>query len=381
MPSQPLIKRQTSLSANLVGFCQYLRRHGFYIGPAEIADALKALEIEGALHDIESFQLVLASILVKQYQQREKFAELFQTYWKELDKAVDSKIKEDPASKPQQKTSKKEAFHALKDWLYGNQAQEEKQQLNTYSKAETFNTRSFTTFSEEEMEDVVRVIKLIAKRLAKKRSRRKQKAKRGASLDVKRTFRLNLRRGGEIMDLAYYEAKPSKWKLVLLCDVSQSMELYSRFLIQFIYAFQSTFINIETFVFSTKITRVTEELKDKKVEQALQGVSAKVTHWSGGTRIGAAFQEFIDDYGRRLVDSKTFLIVLSDGWDVGEVDRLTTAMDYLHRKAHRIIWLNPLMGNPNYKPEVKGMQAALPYIDVLSSAHNLDSLRRLLKHL
>ena len=371
------IQRHMTLSANLVAFCQFLRRKGFKIGPTEIAETLRALEILNPFYDQTQFQLTLQAILAKTRKQQQQFAQLFEQYWKELGRAVDSKIKDQAKQKPQKAATKQEAFTALKNWLHDGKGNDEEEEIATYSAVETFNARAFSTFSPEELEEVKKLIQQIARKLARKISRRKTKTKKHRNPDIKRTMRINLRRGGEILELAYKKPKKNKWKIVLLCDVSQSMELYSRFLIQFIYAFQSNYPNIETFAFSTSLTRITEELKEEEVEKALIQIGNKVTHWSGGTRIGYAFQQFVDRYAYKLLDSKTFVIVLSDGWDVGEAEVLENAMQTIHRKANKVIWLNPLAGNPDFKPEVKGMQVAIPYIDIFASAHNIDSLKEL----
>ncbi len=376
-----LFKRQTALSANLVGFCQFLRKKGFRIGPNEIADALQALEIMNPFENPGRFQLALQSILAKTRKQQQQFPELFSHYWKELEKAVDSKLKDQKDPKAKKTKTKQEAFYALKDWLHGGQEKTEDQELATYSPVESITSRSFSSFSEEEMQEVAKVIRRIARKLAKKVARRKRRSKRKGSFDVKRTLRKNLRRGGEIIEFSFRKPKKDKWKLVLLCDVSQSMELYSRFLMQFIYAFQSAYPNIETFAFSTQLTRITNELKEENAADALRRIGEKVTHWSGGTRIGASFQQFLQQYGYKLLDNKTYMIILSDGWDVGETALLETAMQRIHRKVHKVIWLNPLAGNPEYSPEVKGMKAALPYVDVFASVHNVNSLTELYRYL
>ena len=194
-------------------------------------------------------------------------------------------------------------------------------------------------------------------------------------------MRLSLRRGGEILDLAYHQRRRQRLKLVLLCDVSKSMDLYSRFLIQFIYAFQSVYRRIETFVFSTALHRITETLRREELYSALEQLSGTVPDWSGGTKIGASLEQFVSQHGLKLVDSQTVVLIISDGWDTGEVDLLENSMRFLNKHARNVIWLNPLKGSPGYEPKTRGMQAALPYIDIFASAHNLNSLRKLVRQL
>jgi uncharacterized protein with von Willebrand factor type A (vWA) domain len=157
------------------------------------------------------------------------------------------------------------------------------------------------------------------------------------------------------------------------------MDLYSRFLLLFLYALQNAFGRVETFTFATRLTRITEHLKGASYKQALRQL-AEVRDWSGGTRIGESLRDFNRTWGY-LVDRRTIVIVLSDGWDTGEPEELATEMLTLKRKAGRVIWLNPLLGNPSYEPLTRGMAAALPLVDHFAAAHNLASLRDLAGHL
>ena len=168
---------------------------------------------------------------------------------------------------------------------------------------------------------------------------------------------------------------------MLLCDVSKSMDPYSRFLIQFIYAFQSVYRRIDTFVFGTSLHRITDILRDEELSNALDYLSGTVKDWSGGTKIGASLEQFVSNYGIKLVDSQTVVLLISDGWDTGEVDLLENNMQYLHKNSRYVLWLNPLKGSPGFQPTTRGMQAALPYIDFFASAHNIISLRNLVRQL
>ena len=227
----------------------------------------------------------------------------------------------------------------------------------------------------------MRLINEIGKTLATRFSRRTMNSKNRGLIDLRRTMRLSLRRGGEILDLAHYQRRRQRLKLVLLCDVSKSMDLYSRFLIQFIYAFQCVYRRIETFVFSTSLHRITESLHNEELQDALDQLSGTVPDWSGGTKIGVSLEQFVGKYGLKLVDSQTVVLIISDGWDTGEVDLLENNMRFLQKHARNVIWLNPLKGSPGYEPTTRGMQVALPHVDIFASAHNLNSLRKLVRQL
>jgi len=209
-------------------------------------------------------------------------------------------------------------------------------------------------------------------------SRRRRPTRRGGVLDLRRSMRANMMKG-EIIELRRRERRRRKVRLVLLCDVSGSMDLYSRFLLQFLYALQNVFGRVETFTFATRLTRVTEHLKGPSYRSALRRLT-EVRDFSGGTRIGESVQEFNREW-RHLVDRHTIVLLLSDGWDTGEPEVLAQEMLTLKRRAGRVLWLNPLLGNPSYEPLTRGMAAALPLVDHFAAAHNLSSLRELATHL
>lgn len=377
-----LIRRHTELSANLVAFSRFLRSKGFILGPAEEADALRALEVMAPFRDPESFRLTLRAVLTRSRGQRLVFDELYAEYWKELEKAVDSKIKEGaPEKKRGGGKQQQPSLQMLKSWLHGHREQEETAELAQYSPGQTLTRKDFSAFGEEELWEVVRLIHRIARSLALRFSRRHKKSRTPAGLDLRRTLRLNLRRGGEILDLAFRKPQRHRQQIVLLCDVSKSMDLYSRFLVQFIYAFQNAYRRIETFVFSTSLHRVTRQLKQQDYHTALEKLSETVDDWSGGTRIGESLFSFVEKYGGKMLNRQSIVIIMSDGWDTGDATLLTEAMRKIHSKSAKVIWLNPLAGNPQYRPEAKGMQAAMPYIDIFASAHNVESLREVAGHL
>nr|WP_273567374.1 VWA domain-containing protein [Maribacter sp. Hal144] len=164
-------------------------------------------------------------------------------------------------------------------------------------------------------------------------------------------------------------------KLVLLCDVSKSMELYSRFFVHLIYAFQNAYDKIETFIFSTALHRVSEILDNHEFDKAFEIISDRVPQWSGGTTIGSCLNDFTQEHGYGMLDKKTIVLVLSDGWDTGGPEIIQTAMQTIYKKSKKVIWLNPLAGSSDFSPEALGLKTALPYIDVLASAHNLESLK------
>lgn len=385
MKEQTLISRHTTLSAHLVAFCRYLREQGFTIGPSEEANVLEAISLLHAFTDPNRFYLCLRTVLTKSFRQQQAFDQHFDTYWNEMAKAVDSKIKEGKESKKkksgqQAKKQKAPSTQELKNWLYGKKTKDE-MTLAAYSPGKDGGGTDLSGFSETGLQELIKIIHLLARSLANRKSRRFQKSKRPGHFDLRKTLRSNLRRGGEIMHLNFKKTQQQKLELVLLCDVSKSMDLYSRFLVQFLYAFQNNYRQIETFVFSTSLHRITPTLQQSTFDDILDQLSTTVPDWSGGTRIGASFHNFLENYGSKYLNHRSIVLIMSDGWDTGDIDLLESSMRKIYRKSGRVIWLNPLAGRPGYETNVKGMQTALPFIDVFAPAHNVESLKQVVKKL
>ena len=371
-------------SANVVGFCRWLRRQGSSVSTPEQIDALRALDAIDLLEE-ENFYWSLRTTLAKSTREQEIFDEHFRHFWYVRDKvdqlsSRDQEEAEDPSVIIDDHLRKQKTL-TINDWLNNVDQASEEQEAAGYSPFEVVTERDFSDFLAQDLDEVDRLINEIGKSLALRFSRRTKTSRQRGPLDLRRTMRSSLRRGGELLDLAHRERKRQKLKLVLLCDVSKSMDLYSRFLIQFLYAFQSVYRRIETFVFSTSLHRVTEFLQTGELEEALNLMAESVPDWSGGTKIGESFGEFVEHYALSLLDQGTVVLIISDGWDTGDVELLGESMRIMKLRSRSVIWLNPLMGNPDYRPSTQGMQAALPYIDILASAHNLSSLRRLVRQL
>ncbi len=371
-----MINRQTTLSANLIAFCRHLRQNDFIIGLSEEQDALIAINLVNPFDSTENLELCLQATLCRTPYQLKKFPELYQNYWRELDRAVDSKTteKEEEKAQPTKQSQKQPSLQALKSWLYGNK-NKETLETATYSDGGFGNATEQVAFSTQEMKEVFQLVQKLVQKIANRRSRRYQTTKKKAILDIKKSIRKNIVRNGEIVDILYKKKKKDNIKVVLLCDVSRSMELYSRFFIQFMYAFHSLFPKVETFAFATALHHISKELNKTSINQSLQEVINKIPDWSGGTKIGASLQQFNDQFGHSYLTSKTLVIVLSDGWDTDEVDLVGENMKLIHRKAMKVLWLNPLAGSGDWQPEVRGMKAALPYVDALLPFHNVESLR------
>jgi uncharacterized protein len=231
------------------------------------------------------------------------------------------------------------------------------------------------------MDEVKRMIASFVWQLGDRRTRRSQ-AGGSTLLDMRRTVRGNIHYGGEIMEWAYRQPVFKPRPLVLIADISGSMDRYTRLLLRFIYSMARSLKQpVEAFVFSTHLTRITRQLHRRSVDAALEEVSKTVTDWSGGTRIGEALKTFNFKWGQRLLGRGAVAMLISDGWDRGDVDLLQREMARLKRTSYRMIWLNPLLGSAVYEPTARGMQAALPHVDDFLPVHNLESLESLAEHL
>jgi len=368
-----MITRQTSLSKNIIHFCRFLRLKGFAVSVEEEAIALHALEFIDYTSNAV-FRLALQAVLCRSKEQLEAFDNLFYSYWKEIGKAVDEKRK-DEKNNAQLKLNG--ASHkSLKEWLHGNR-KDDAEETATYSIQEHLSQRDFSAVPEDEVEELMQTIRALSKRLAARANKRYEPSHKIARPDLRRTLRKNMRCGGELIDIVHRKPKRNRMKLVLLCDVSRSMELYAAFLLQFMYAFQQVYRQMETFVFSTTLKRITLLLKQKNFHEALHLLGSEKSGWASGTRIGQCLEAFVKDHAKNMIGSKTIVIILSDGWDTGDLDPLKKSMEYLHNKSKKLIWLNPLAGYPGFQPDVAGMKTAMAYIDVFAPVHNAESFRRL----
>ena len=361
---------------DLVAFCRVLREHGLSVTPAEVVTAATALQMIDTTDRDEVF-LSLRSVLTTSVDDFPIFEELFKAFWSNAPRKLVER--ESISSKAPAHSTKGLAFF-LEHWGNSFSSGSQPVKVPGASDTESEATKDFTEFTNEELDEISRLARRIVRRLARRPSRRWRPVKRGHRVNLRRSLRLSLKTGGELIDLAYKERRPKRTKLFVICDVSGSMDIYSRLLLQFVYGLQNSFAKVESFVFATSLARITGDLKNKTYKRALDRLATNIRGWSGGTRIGASLAMFNDGWLHRI-DKRTIVIILSDGWDTGEPEQLAAALAELKRRSGRLIWLNPLLGSADYVPVTRGMQAALPFINVFAPAHNLQSLRALEPHL
>jgi uncharacterized protein len=365
-----------------------LRRTGLAVTTGALTDAVRALEVVN-LMDRDEVYFALRALLVCRVEEQPAFDRCFGDFWRfrpdsglEFEQRVEAfdsiRRKRENAADASADAGPQAGEVAFEECDEGDPADDDPLDLPGQSHREVLMEQDFSAFPSEQLEEVARITVQIAKRLARRASRRRKPTRRRGVVDLRRSMRANLMRG-EIIELRRRARRPRKVRLVLLCDVSGSMDVYSRFLLQFLFALQNVFGRVETFTFATRLTRVSDLLRGPSYSKALLRLR-EVSDWSGGTRIGDSIRELNEEWGS-LIERRTIALIVSDGWDTGEPESLAQEMLILKRRAGRVIWLNPLLGDPTYEPLTRGMAAALPLVDHFAAANNLASLRELAGHL
>jgi uncharacterized protein with von Willebrand factor type A (vWA) domain len=377
------VPERESLARNVVLFGRMLRRLGMRITPGQLSDLLAGLEFVD-LRRRDDFKNVAKAVLVNRREHLALFEMAFNLFWRanrlnELEGIDISKLVQPPPSSERQ-GSPVLTFGPNSDGAATGE-REYIDQTFAYSHEEMLRRTDFAKLSESELAEVKRLMARIAWRLDPRRTRRTVAARRGRMIDVRTTYRRSLRYGGDPPKLLRRKRKTKPRPIVVICDISGSMERYARLLLQFVYVVARRLHHVETFVFSTRLTRITRQLARRDVDEAIREATRVVHDWGGGTRIGEALKTFNYDWARRVLNQGAVVLIISDGWDRGDIDLLEREMDRLRRSSSRLIWLNPLLGSPGYQPLVRGIQAALPHCDEFLPIHNLVSLEQLAEKL
>jgi uncharacterized protein with von Willebrand factor type A (vWA) domain len=372
------------LNHNLLHFGRVLRALGLDV------HAGRMLDVAAALPQIDigrrtDFYATLQSILIHRQQDLATFDEAFRVFWRPPSsdwsltdlRAMGERRRmgaphvEIPGSQPE---SDHEAGLPVR--------RETATRIvpTSSSPREVSRLKDFAELSEEELDEAKAMIATLRWDVGMRRTRRWRPGD-GPALDLKRVVRRNLGYGGEPLALPRRERLKKRRPLVVICDVSGSMERYARLLLHFIGQMAGRVDRLDAFVFATRLTRITRELGWRGPRHSLPAIPRRVPDWAGGTRIGDALRTFNVHWARRVMGHGPVVLLISDGWDRGEPDRLAREMSRLQRSCHRLIWLNPLLGASDYQPLTRGMQAALPFVDDFLPVHNLASLEALAVHL
>ena len=366
---------------NLLRFAEVLRRVGLDAGPASVMDMVRATEHVHIGRRAEFYQAA-RSIFVHRKQDLPVFDEAFNVFWRKPNTARSGM---DLRSMGEQRRFRKPQVSAGHDEpmddalaLDGDPDDDSVSNIDltrTYSAREVLREKDFAQFAGHEVAEARRMMASLRWDLGNRRTRRMVPGD-GSGLDMRRTLRRSLQHGGEMLELAHRGPKSRPRSLALICDVSGSMERYTRMLLHFIHTI-AVGQPIEAFLFATRLTRITRQLRYRSIDQAITEVSRAVPDWAGGTRIGEAVKTFNYQWLRRTLRGQSIVMIISDGWDRGEPELLARETSRMQRSCHRLIWLNPLLGSPSYQPLTQGMQAALPYVDDFLPVHNMNSLQAL----
>ncbi len=397
------IERGERLLYRLTEFGHLLWESNINVGPHQMLELAKTLDLID-ITDKEEFYFTLKCCLLTKHEQEPIFNQMFTYYWLMRDQQNKKKNDKQGAAKreerqmrlpPSERKRLAEHLNATEmrkelrqemrqtERRHARKISEEKDddddtgqppQGTAYSAIEQLRKKDFENFTWEEVQEAKRLMAEMRWNLGLRRTRRKAPARSGAYPDMRRMVRRNLKYGAELIELTWRKTKQKPRPLVIICDISGSMSLYSRLLLHFIHTISNGLLNVETFVFGTRLTRITRQLKKRDVDDAVQDVSKAVQDWSGGTRIGDALHYFNKHWSRRVLGRGAVVLIISDGWDRGDSGVLQVEIDRLQHSCHRLIWLNPLLGSPDYRPLTVGMKTALPFIDNFLPAHNLDSL-------
>jgi hypothetical protein len=365
---------QGDLFTHLLLFARRLKQEGLKITPARVTDAFRSLEgID--LSERRDFLETLQANFVSSKKEITVFKEVFNDFWGRIGERPPKKTLGADEGPEGDKDLKEGPLSAARDEAPPPTERNGEGSFSTgYSPQEVFLIKDFNRYSLEDGTTLEKETARLISRWVMRVSRRRKAASKGKEVDFRRTLRKTFRNGGEILELVKRQRKVKPLKIISLCDVSGSMEASTRFTLQFIFGLQKAFRRSEAFVFSTRLTRITDVMKKNQRGSALPLLERRVRDWAGGTRLGACLKTFNEVWGKGMTAGSAVVILFSDGWDTAFLE---TEMKRLKRRAHRVIWMNPLLGTPGYRPLTRGMQAALPYIDHFLPANDLRSLRGL----
>jgi uncharacterized protein len=372
----------------LAGFARTLRDNGFQVGLAETRDALDVLASTAALR-ATSLKPALRALFCATHSDWQRFDDIFDAFWQGRHMRTRQLLTGAPVTSYAPARRLAEA-HVPQDALGAADRGERRADGDGETSADGRGRREGASRAENIAStdlrhivdpDEIAATHALAARLARtmraRLIRREQVRRRGRRLDLRRTIHRNVGHGGTLIDLAWRRRKIKPLRLVVLLDASGSMSLYTAFFVRFLHGVVDAFREAEAFVFHTRLAHVSPSLRDRNVTRAVEKLALMAQGIGGGTRIGESLATFNRWHARRVINSRTAVMIVSDGYDTGEPAQLAEEMRRLRRRCRRIIWLNPLIGWRDYSPQARGMAAALPYVDLFAPAHNLASLAAL----
>ena len=367
-----------ALVQRLVGFQAFLREQGFLAGIPEAQDALRVAGVIG-ITDRRRLRAGLKSLLCSGQREWARFGDLFDAYFLPPNRTAYRESRNGGANDPDQgqldATGASGLIESLRQGgseaagITGDEAAQ-----GGASHTEALERKDVRIMAPEEVDELERLVDRLAQRMCRRMVRRQKLANKAGRLHLRRTLRNSLQTGGVPINLAYRRRRRKPPQLVVLLDVSRSMSIYTYLMLRFTRAIVRGFQRADAFIFHTRLVPITDALKETNADRMRDRLTLLSQGWGGGTRIGDCLRTFNENHAGALVGRRTAVVLVSDGYDTGEPALLGREMERLRARAHRVIWLNPLLGRLNYEPVAAGMTAALPHVDLFAPAHNLESL-------
>ncbi|QFY60222.1 VWA domain-containing protein [Rhizobium grahamii] len=367
---------------NIVLFGRILRKAGLKIGPGAIADAIEAVDAIG-IGSREEFHSALFAVFVKRHEDKAVFDEAFRLFWRSRDLVEKMIAMMSPRAMPQQKEKARPGESRASDALLGerpdNRPPREDPDVEidarfTMSGSEVFRRMDFAQMSVIEIAAAKKALGKLTLPDDRVRTRRFRPSHMHAHVDPRATMRASLRSGGALILPRYREIREIQPPLVVLADISGSMSQYTRIFLHFMHVLSEKRRRVHTFLFGTRLTNVTRQMRHKDPDEAMDECAAAVRDWSGGTRIGETLKEFNRLWARRVLGQGAVVLLITDGLEREGTELLAAEMDRLHRSCRRLIWLNPLLRFDGFEPRARGVKAMLPHVDEFRPVHNLSSL-------
>ena len=375
------------LTENIMHFARVLRKAGLPVGPGQVLDAIRAVMAVG-LSNRNDFYWTLHAVFVKHRTQLDVFDQAFHIFWKNPEilermmQLILPDISDPNAASPDTEEISRRVAEALSSGIGDQPEPQEEEEIEfdatlTWSANEVLGEKDFEKMSADEIHDAIAAVHRMKLPLNEVPTRRFKQSNAGTRVDMRRSMRAALRSGTDFIPLMKRKRRMRRPPLVVICDISGSMERYSRILLHFMHTVTNDRDRVHTFLFGTRLTNVTRYLRYKDVDEALEKVSEAAEDWSGGTRIGHCLEDFNKFWSRRVLTQGAIVVLISDGLDRDEGDGLTLEMERLHMSCRRLIWLNPLLRYDGFEPKSIGIKAMLPHVDIFQTVHNLNNLNDL----
>lgn len=380
-----------TLVENIVRFARLLRATGIPVGPGRALEAVRAVGAVGVASKSDLYWSLHAT-LVNRRDQREVFDQAFRMFWRDpklLERAMSTLLPPSPVGDDKGEVEEPlrrvaEAFNNVDRAPRPVEQQEDEERFDaamTFSEREILQKKDFEQMSADEIARAQRAMARLVSPFPMRRTRRHRPDKRGRRLDHRATIRAMLRSGGDMATLAFKAPRVEEPPLVVLLDISGSMERYARMLLHFLHLLATDRARVQVFLFGTRLTNVTRAMRQKDVDKALSKIAELVEDWSGGTRIGACLREFNWRWSRRSLARSPTVLLVTDGLDREAGDGLAVEAERLAKSCGRLVWLNPLLRYDRFEPKSLGIRAILPFVDEFRPVHNLDSLEALVEAL